>query len=86
MAVPTIVTAILTSIGPMLGKVLVSAFSAIAEFFKYLNETRREKREKEQQQKIDIAKKEVEDAVDSKDLSDLIDATKKFGDERKKKI
>ena len=29
--------------------------------------------------------KEVEDAVDNKGLSELIDATKKFGDERQKK-
>lgn len=84
MAVPAIVTTILTSIGSALGQVLVQAFSAIAGFFKFVNEARKEQREKDKQQKIDAAKKEVEDAVDSKSLSDLIDATKKLGDERRK--
>ena len=50
MAVPAIVTAILTSIGSMLGQVLVEAFSAIAGFFKFVNETRRAQKEKEKQQ------------------------------------
>ena len=86
MAVPAIVTTILTSIGSMLGQVLVQAFSAIAGFFKFVNETRRQQREKEKQQKIENAEKEVEDAVDNKGLSELIDATKKFGDERQKKV
>lgn len=85
MVVPAIVTTILTSISSMLGQILVQAFSAIAGFFKFVNEARRERREKERQQKIDNAKKEVEDAVDRKSLSDLIDATKKLGDERRKK-
>ena len=85
MAVPAIVTTILTSIGSMLGQVLVQAFSAIAGFFKFVNEMRRAQQEKEKQQKIENAEKEVEDAVDNKGLSELIDATKKFGDERQKK-
>ena len=85
MAVPAIVTTILSSIGSMLGQVLVEVFSAISGFFKFVNETRRAQQEKEKQQKIDNMKKEVEDAVDNKGLSELIDATKKFGDERQKK-
>ena len=85
MAVPAIVTTILSSIGSMLGQVLVEVFSAISGFFKFVNETRRAQQEKEKQEKIDNMKKEVEDVVDNKGLSELIDATKKFGDERQKK-
>lgn len=86
MAVPAIVTTILSSIGSMLGQVLVEVFSAISGFFKFVNETRRAQQEKEKQQKIDNMKKEVEDAVDNKGLSELIDATKKLGNERQKKV
>ena len=86
MAVPAIVTTILSSIGSMLGQVLVEVFSAISGFFKFVNETRKAQKEKEKQQKIDNMKKEVEDAVDNKGLSELIDVTKKLGNERQKKV
>ena len=86
MAVPAIVTTILSSIGSMLGQVLVEVFSAISGFFKFVNETRRAQQEKEKQEKIDNMKKEVEDVVDNKGLSELIDATKKLGNERQKKV
>ena len=50
------------------------------DFFRYSDH----KEEKFQNEKIDTSKTDLKDIVNSGTLSDLLDATKKLGDEKKK--
>ena len=58
------------------------AIVAVFSYFLALHNTKHDKKAKKQE-KIEEAKKIVEDACDNGSLSDLLDAAKKIGDARK---
>ena len=65
--------------------VIVAVSNALVSLFAYLlalHNTKNDKKAKKQQ-KIEEAKKVIDDACDNGDLSDLIDAAKQIGDARK---
>ena len=65
--------------------VIVAISNALVGFFAYLlalHNTRHDK-QAQKEQKIEDAKKAIDDACDNGNLSDLIDAAKKIGEARK---
>ena len=65
--------------------VIVAVSNAIVGIFAYLLALHNAKHDKnaKREQKIEEAKKVIDDACDNGDLSDLIDAAKQIGDARK---
>ena len=65
--------------------VIVALSNALVGLFSYLLAVHNTKNDKKAQkeQKIEEAKKVIDDACDNGDLSDLIDAVKQIGDARK---
>lgn len=65
--------------------VIVAVSNALVGLFAYLlalHNTKNDKKAKKEQ-KIEEAKKVIDDACDNGDLSDLIDAAKQIGDAKK---
>lgn len=65
--------------------VIVAISNALVGFFAYLLALHNTKNDKQahKEQKIEEAKKKIDDACDNGNLSDLIDAAKKIGEARK---
>ena len=59
-------------------------FSAIAGFFQYLHEERKEREQKKKEEAKKQAKEKLEDVIDNGDLSQLLDATIEAGKANKK--